>query len=83
MIHTVTIGKSLAEAIYDGRCSFFIIDNNKHGFNAGDFVKFKVLDEINTVMPQHILSKQTYVISYVLSGQGLKYNYVCCSIKLS
>ena len=75
------IHKSFADAVYSGEKTFEIRENDE-GYQKGDIIKFKVVDdewpfdfEIN-----HSLNGKEYLITYVISGWGLKEGFVVLSI---
>ena len=76
------IRKSFADAVYSGDKTFEIRDNDE-GYQKGDIIKFKVIDDewksfdfgIN-----HPLNGKEYLITYVMSGWGLKEGFVVLSI---
>lgn len=81
MTHRIKIKESFAEAVYDGRKTFEV-RNNDRGYQAGDKVQFVVLyDSDGLEMLTHPLMEQEYEITYVLSGWGIENGYVVFGIK--
>lgn len=84
MTHKLKIYESYANAIVDGRKKFEVRLNDR-GYNAGDMVKFKVIDEnykgscLEAI--SHPLHHMLFRITYVHSGLGLKENYVVFGIE--
>lgn len=75
IMHRLKIKSEFFEAVKDGRKTFKII-NNDRGFQVGDTIElFEVFDGAET--GERIIKK----ISYVLSGRGLKEDYVCLGLK--
>lgn len=81
MTHKIKIKESFANAVYDGRKTFEI-RNNDRGYQAGDKVQFTVLyDSDGCELIGHPLSYHEYEITYVLSGWGIQDGYVVFGIK--
>ena len=80
MTHELEIKLPFANAIVSGNMTF-IVHPNDHGFQKDDIIKFKVRDEYGVFVSGHFLEKETYQITYVLSGYGIKDGYVAFSIK--
>ena len=85
MQHEIKIKKPYADAILEGRKNFEVRVNDR-GYNAGDVVRFNVIEETNTaqgwvLILDHGLNKKKYKITYVHSGVGLKDDYVVFGIK--
>ncbi len=81
MTHDLHISECFAEPVLSGEKSFEVRYNNDRGFQKGDKVQFTVVDDINIPIMFHPLNKETFVITYVLSGYGLKEDYVVFGIK--
>lgn len=60
MTHELKILECYAKAKVEGDKLFEIRDNSDHGFQKGDFVKYKVLCDYN-----HVLEDKLYQITYV------------------
>lgn len=80
MTHHLKIKECFAEPVLNGDKSFEVRYNVDRGFQKGDKVQFTVIDDINITM-SHPLDRETFVITYVLSGRGLKEDYVVFGIK--
>lgn len=78
-IHEIKLHKNFADDVFNGRKSFEI-RNNDRGYQTGDYIKFTVVDD-NRCILRHPLNDKMYVITYILSGWGLKENFVAFSIK--
>ena len=82
MLHELKINKPFADAVLDGRKTFEVRKNDR-GFNAGDLVRFEVVEHgVATTFrcEDHQLNGEMYRIGYVLSGWGLEDGYVAFSI---
>lgn len=79
-VHKLKINEGFAEDVYNGRRNFDIRFNDR-GYQAGDLIKYTVVDKHDYPCTDHLLSMRTYQITYVLSGYGLKDNYVAFGIK--
>ena len=78
MTHNLKLYKEYADAVCDGEKTFEIRYNDR-GYQKGDYIKFHVIDGIYEV--NHPLNDKLYIITYVLSGWGLKDNWCALSIK--
>ena len=76
-MHELKIEKQFADAILDGRKTFEVRRNDR-GYNAGDTVRFTVLED--GVPIQHKLIGAEFRIGYVLSGWGIEEGFVAFSI---
>lgn len=82
MLHELKIEKQFADAVLDGRKTFEVRRNDR-GFNAGDLVRFEVVEQGAAFVLRcgnHPLNGEVYRIGYVLSGWGLEDGYVAFSI---
>lgn len=79
MMHKIKIQKSFADAIMDGRKTFEIRFNDR-GYQSGDQISFEVVDS-SMFVSFHKIKERIFEITYVLSGYGLKDNYVVFGIK--
>lgn len=82
MTHDLKIERQFAYAIHEGRKTFEVRRNDR-GFNAGDRVRFTVVEQgvaTEAVCKDHPLNGAVYNITYVLSGWGLKEGYVAFAI---
>lgn len=83
MTHDLKIQKQFADAVLNGRKTFEVRRNDR-GYNAGDLVKFTVVEQgaaFNLRCGGHPLNGAVYRIGYVLSGWGLKNGFVAFSIE--
>ena len=83
MTHDLKIQKQFADAVLNGRKTFEVRRNDR-GYNAGDLVKFTVVEQgaaFNLICGGHPLNGAVYRIGYVLSGWGLKNGFVAFSIE--
>lgn len=82
MTHELKIRQCFADAIVRGDKTFEIRENDR-GFQKGDLIKFKVVSDtpLGLAPEGHFIEKPVYIITYVLSGWGLKDNYVALGIK--
>ena len=79
MNHYLKIREEYADAVLSGEKSFEVRENDR-GYQKGDTVRFHVIAEYNLPV-RHPLNDRTFLITYVLSGWGLKDNWVAFSIK--
>lgn len=79
MIHQIKIRTSFAKAILDGDKTFEIRENER-GYQKGDILHFVPVD--NCGIKDWGIDEFDAVISYVLSGWGLKNGYVALGIKV-
>lgn len=80
MTHIIKILDSYADAIIDGRKNFEVRLNDR-GYNAGDYVVFKVIYKDGCLFGNHPLNNKRYRITYVHSDLGLEKDYVVFGIK--
>lgn len=82
MTHEIKILKQFADEIINGNKSFEIRKNDR-GYQKGDFIKFRVIEKHENIELgiEHLLRDKLYEITYVLSGWGLKKDYVVLAIK--
>ena len=79
MIHNLKISDKLADAVLNGDKTFEVRYNDR-GYNKGDRIVFTAVDNAGVSTP-HLLSTKVYEITYVLSGWGIKENFVVFGIK--
>lgn len=77
--HTLKLRDEFCDAVYAGDKSFEVRKNDR-GYQKGDTVNFICVTEDGTQLPHFIIDK-TYEITYVLSGWGIKEDYVVFGIK--
>ena len=80
MIHRIKLREEFADAVYNGEKSFEV-RNNDRGYQKGDTVIFRVIDNCGLVIGNHPLNGVEFEITYVLSGWGLSENTVAFAIK--
>lgn len=80
MIHRIKLRDEFADAVYNGEKSFEV-RNNDRGYQKGDTVIFRVIDNLGLTIDNHPLNGVEYEITYVLSGWGLPDNIVTFAIK--
>lgn len=82
MLHKLKIRREFAETILSGDKKFEIRKNDR-GYQKGDEIQFFVVEDQTgrTVFPPHKITKNTYRITYVLSGWGLYNGYVALGIE--
>lgn len=76
--HEIKLDIAFCDAVLSG-IKTFEIRRNDRGYEKGDHIKFLPID--NGVMTVHNISKKEYEITYILSGWGLKDDYVVLAIK--
>lgn len=79
MTHNLKIKDKFADAVFNGEKTFEVRYNDR-GYNKGDQIVFTVINDFHVAM-QHPLNDKVYEITYVLSGWGIKDDYVVFSIK--
>ena len=80
MMHNLKIREAYADAVADGRKNFEVRLNDR-GYQAGDYVRFNVIDFIGAWVLSHPLEEKTFEITYVHSGLGIEEDYVVFGIK--
>lgn len=78
MTHEIKLQKEFADAVLSGEKCFEVRYNDR-GYQKGDKVKFKVVS--GSLSLYHPLVEQTFEITYVLNGYGIKEDYVVFGIK--
>ena len=79
MTHEIKIREEYADAVLSGEKSFEVRENDR-GYQKGDTVHFHVICNLGLPL-RHPLNDREFLITYVLSGWGLKDNWVAFSIK--
>lgn len=79
MTHHIKLMEDFADAVLSGEKSFEVRENDRW-YQKGDHVKFKVIDRLKLEVG-HPLNNAEFEITYVLSGWGLKENWVAFAIK--
>ena len=77
-IHRIELDVAFCDDVVEGR-KCFEIRNNDRGYQAGDLVSFMPYDGYTSSF--HAVDHKLYEITYVLSGHGLKENFVVFGIK--
>ncbi len=77
-IHNLKLQKEFADAVMNGDKNFEVRYNDR-GYQKGDRVIFDVRDDSFKV--HHPLNHKDYEITYVLSGWGIKEDYVVFGIR--
>ena len=78
MTHVIKLLDTFADAVLDGRKNFEVRENDR-GYQRGDQVSFIVVDKHGNRV-SHPLEIELFVITYVLSGWGIKDGYVAFGI---
>lgn len=78
MIHNLKIRDQFADAVLSGEKTFEVRYNDR-GYNKGDQIVFTVVDGIGWI--DHPLNNKVYEITYVLSGWGIREDFVVLGIK--
>lgn len=78
--HCIKILDTFADAVYRGEKTFEVRGNDR-GYQRDDTVAFTVIRKDGTENIYHELYGRKYVITYVLSGWGIKDGYVVFGIK--
>ena len=78
MIHKIKIQDVFADAVVIGQKQFEVRLNDRN-YQRGDIVVFTAVSNGNKI--SHPINNEQYVITYVLSGWGLKDGYVAFGIK--
>lgn len=77
MTHEIKVEYDFQEPILNGdKC--FEVRYNDRGYQKGDKIKFKVKNRKNVVEP---LDDKIFEITYVLSGWGIKEDFVVFGIR--
>ena len=79
MKHELKLRIEYADAVNSGMKSFEIRKDDR-GYQRGDTVKFKVIDNCG-VHIEHPVEEKEYLIGYVLHGWGLEQNWCAFSIR--
>ena len=72
--------RPFADAVLSGEKTFEIRKNDE-GYQKGDVIIFEVMDSEFMPNSLHPLNGKRYEITYVLSGWGLKEDYVALGIE--
>lgn len=77
--HNIKIRKEFADAIISGDKLFEIRENDR-GYQKGDHIIFRAIDELG-LSTKHEINSTEYEITYVINGWGLKNGFVVLGIK--
>ena len=78
MTHVIKLLETFADAVLDGRKNFEVRENDR-GYQRGDQVSFIVVDKHGNRV-RHSLEIELFVITYVLSGWGIRDGFVVFGI---
>lgn len=76
--HEIKLNEKFCDDVLDGRKNFEVRENDRD-YQAGDTVSFIPTDGLCKI--PHPIELEKYQITYVLSGWGIKENYVVFGIK--
>jgi uncharacterized protein YqfB (UPF0267 family) len=79
-LHELKIQKNFADDIVSGIKTFEIRDDDR-GFQTGDLIRFTAIEPGTYLKCEHEINEQTYKITYVMCGWGLKNGVVALAIK--
>jgi len=79
-IHALKLQYGFCDAVFSGEKAFEVRYNDR-GFQRGDTVRFIAMDGESEI--PHPINDVNYEITYVLSGWGIKEDYVVFGIKKS
>lgn len=79
-VHNIKVLDVFADDILSGVKSFEVRLNDRM-YQTGDIISYTVVDEIGKMI-EHPLSKKYFQITFVLSGWGLKEEYVAFAQKM-
>lgn len=80
-VHNLKILNDFADAVVMGEKPFEIRENDR-GYQKGDYIKFRAIDNNGTPNP-HCINDKLYLITFVMNGWGIKTGYVVLGIKES
>ena len=78
-VHKIKLSEDFADAVLCGDKTFEVRENDR-GYQKGDLIQFNVIDKYQ-ISTGHPLTKETYRITYVLSGWGIEPKFVVFSIR--
>lgn len=83
-VHELKILKEFADALHDRSKRFEVRRERSRRFNVGDRVRFTVVEEledgIRADVPEHVLNRIEYKVTYVLRGWGIMPGYAAIGI---
>lgn len=77
--HNLKLHENFCDDVYAGYKNFEVRENDR-GYQKGDTVQFQCVDKSGLRLP-HLINDECYEITYVLSGWGIKENYVVFGIR--
>lgn len=77
--HNLKLNIEFCEDVLRGKKTFEIRYNDR-GYQTGDLIKFKAVNNKGNYIP-NIIENRFYKITYILSGWGLKDGYVALGIE--
>ena len=80
MTHNIKLREEYADAVYSGEKNFEIRYNDR-GYQKGDVVVFRVVDEACNTVSSHPLNGIEFEITYLIHGYGLKDGWCVFGIK--
>lgn len=78
-LHKIKLREEFADAVLYGDKTFEVRKNGR-GYQKDDLVQFNVINKYQ-ISTGHPLMKETYRITYVLNGWGIKEGFVVFGIK--
>lgn len=78
-IHEIKLKEDFCDAVLSGDKPFEVRWNDR-GYQKGDAIKFKPVDNAGLTIP-HIIKAKEYEITYVLGGWGICEGYVVLGTK--
>lgn len=79
-VHSIKVLDVFADDILSGIKSFEV-RNNDRMYQIGDIIKYTVVDDVGKIV-EHPLSNKYFRITFILSGWGLKEEYVAFAQKM-
>lgn len=78
-LHILKLHENFCDDVYTGYKNFEVRKNDRC-FQRGDIVQFQCVDDNGTPL-EHFIHECRYEITYVLSGWGIKEDYVVFGIR--
>lgn len=82
MLHKIKLKEQFCDAVHKGQKNFEVRFNDR-AYQTGDYIQFipvSLKGELLEVF-EHPVQAATYVITYIMSGNGIKENFVVLGIK--
>lgn len=79
-LHRIKLREEFADAVLSGDKCFEVRENDR-GYQKGDLVQFRLVRSDGLYNNTHELNGVQFEITYVLSGWGIKDNYVVFGIR--